>query len=466
MGHRGGIVEHRAAMLEHQHSRSSEQQHQAANRPAKPRSKNRERRERAAKLEMSESETDSSSDDYHHHRHAAKRPPTAGKRPRRRRAGNAPAPSSGGAPGGAGVAPAGAVTPTGRSSAIPVATPQLPPGALKSSGAGATAQTSGAGASLTTSSVNSSKSEIGSVRAAVEELEKGGGLPGLSPQGEADKTEVCSNSAISSQEQTDKQKQRKLEKEEKLRLKEQAKQDKRDRDREKKEEKERAKEEKRKEKAEKKVAARQGIKANSVQGAVCIEDFRASDTNPVPVFLSKTIQYIEAQGLDAEGLYRVPGNRAHVDLIFKQYDENKNFELDDLDIAVNAVATAVKDFFFKRLPPLLSIEHMDDLESVSTIQDRSQKLSEIKKLIDRLPKTNFAILKFIFTHFVRVSERSKENCMDSKNLAICWWPTLLQYEFGDLNKFETMRPHLEDVVQILIDQYRFIFCGQEEGKIV
>ena len=26
----------------------------------------------------------------------------------------------------------------------------------------------------------------------------------------------------------------------------------------------------------------------------------------------------------------------------------------------------------------------------------------------------------------RVSEQSKVNCMDSKNLAICWWPTLLQ----------------------------------------
>jgi hypothetical protein len=31
---------------------------------------------------------------------------------------------------------------------------------------------------------------------------------------------------------------------------------------------------------------------------------------------------------------------------------------------------------------------------------------------------------------------------------------MLQYEFGDLAKFETMRPHLEDVVQTLIDQFR------------
>jgi hypothetical protein len=35
---------------------------------------------------------------------------------------------------------------------------------------------------------------------------------------------------------------------------------------------------------------------------------------------------------------------------------------------VNAVATAVKDFFFKRLPPLLPTEHMTDLETISVMQ--------------------------------------------------------------------------------------------------
>ena len=68
--------------------------------------------------------------------------------------------------------------------------------------------------------------------------------------------------------------------------------------------------------------------------------------------------------------------------------------------------------------------------------------------------------------YFRVTERSKDNCMDSKNLAICWWPTLLQYEFGDLSKFEAMRPHLEDIVQTMIDQFRFLFCGQEEIMMV
>lgn len=56
--------------------------------------------------------------------------------------------------------------------------------------------------------------------------------------------------------------------------------------------------------------------------------------------------------------------------------------------------------------------------------------------------------------------------MDSKNLAICWWPTLLPIEFTDMMRFETMRPYLEDIVQTMIDQYPFLFCGEEAFVMV
>lgn len=47
--------------------------------------------------------------------------------------------------------------------------------------------------------------------------------------------------------------------------------------------------------------------------------------------------------------------------------------------------------------------------------------------------------------------------MDSKNLAICWWPTLLPLHFNDMIMFEQMRPHLEESIQTMIDQYNFVF---------
>lgn len=149
----------------------------------------------------------------------------------------------------------------------------------------------------------------------------------------------------------------------------------------------------------------------------------------------------------------------------------------ELDIPVNAVATALKDFFSKRLPPLFPSRTMDELTDIANIQERSNRLLALRELLRKLPIINFQVLKFVFAHFVRyvshsvtltcltyhdsfchrVSENSKLNSMDSKNLAICWWPTLLPLEFNDMLMFERMRPHLEESVQNMIDQFSVLF---------
>lgn len=42
-----------------------------------------------------------------------------------------------------------------------------------------------------------------------------------------------------------------------------------------------------------------------------------------------------------------------------------NVDISSLDIPVNAVATALKDFFSKRLPPLFTEDLMGELEDLS-----------------------------------------------------------------------------------------------------
>ena len=55
-----------------------------------------------------------------------------------------------------------------------------------------------------------------------------------------------------------------------------------------------------------------------------------------------------------------------MDLIFQKFDEDPGFSIHALDIAVNAVATSVKDFFFKRLPPLLpQVSRQEEREDVT-----------------------------------------------------------------------------------------------------
>ncbi|UYV65631.1 RhoGAPp190 [Cordylochernes scorpioides] len=237
-------------------------------------------------------------------------------------------------------------------------------------------------------------------------------------------------------------------------------------------EKKRQKEEERQKRLteKKKKKSNSGSSQQAGKPAPGLEDFVQSEGKSVPLFVEKCIHFIEEEGLDSEGIYRVPGNRAHVDLLFQRFDEDPHVSIRELDIPVNAVATALKDFFSKRLPPLIPSNLMDALTDISGtiqgIQDRNCRLFALRDLLQKLHSINFEILKFVFEHFVKVSENCRLNSMDSKNLAICWWPTLLPLEFKDMDVFERMRPHLEDSVQTMIDQFRFLFCGQDEVVMV
>ncbi|XP_026673426.1 rho GTPase-activating protein 190 isoform X3 [Ceratina calcarata] len=235
------------------------------------------------------------------------------------------------------------------------------------------------------------------------------------------------------------------------------------------------KEKEREKKKQEKIKQTKGPSSTLSMSQPLIEDFAQSETNRIPLFLEKCVQFIEDEGLDSEGIYRVPGNRAHVELLFQKFEEDGNVDIHSLDIPVNAVATALKDFFSKRLPPLIDKERMSELEDISgargiskpmsatcmNMEDRSCRLLALRLMLNKLNPVNFDVLKFVFHHFVKVAENCKLNSMDSKNLAICWWPTLLPIEFNDLGRFEAMRPYLEDVVQTMIDQYPFLFCGEE-----
>lgn len=52
-----------------------------------------------------------------------------------------------------------------------------------------------------------------------------------------------------------------------------------------------------------------------------------------------------------------------------------NFDIRSLDIPVNAVATALKDFFSKRLPPLIDKERMNELEDISGARGINKPMS-------------------------------------------------------------------------------------------
>lgn len=100
-----------------------------------------------------------------------------------------------------------------------------------------------------------------------------------------------------------------------------------ERKREEKLEKRRAKDEAaklRKEKdLEKKLKRKSKQNGKSMVEGNGLAEFLQSEKNCVPLFIEKCVEFIEKEGLDSEGIYRVPGNRAHVELLYQKLQEGK-----------------------------------------------------------------------------------------------------------------------------------------------
>lgn len=83
---------------------------------------------------------------------------------------------------------------------------------------------------------------------------------------------------------------------------------------------------------------------------------------------------------------------------------------------MNAVATALKDFVSKRLPPIFEEDVMLELEDIAGTRikpmatttgnsefksDRSCRVLALRRMLEKLPPINFQVLKFVFQHFVK-----------------------------------------------------------------
>lgn len=159
-------------------------------------------------------------------------------------------------------------------------------------------------------------------------------------------------------------------------------------------EKRRLKEEERLRRQEKKLAAKKPKSSSSNEDGSVGND-------GVPFFIKKCIEFIEFEGLDAEGIYRVPGNRAHVDAFVQKFKENPDMSISESDIPVNAVATALKDFLSKKCGPIFPLALMNELTELSNIPEKDQRVVGVRQLIHKLPATNYKLLKYVFSHFVK-----------------------------------------------------------------
>uniref|UniRef100_A0A0P4W3D0 Rho-GAP domain-containing protein n=1 Tax=Scylla olivacea TaxID=85551 RepID=A0A0P4W3D0_SCYOL len=199
---------------------------------------------------------------------------------------------------------------------------------------------------------------------------------------------------------------------------------------------------------------------------VCLEDCPQSLENEfVPLLVALCVGVVESRGLQTQGIYRIPGNKASVTYLTEMINKDaKSIDYDDARWCdVNVISSMLKQFFQKLPDPLFTSELYPHFIEASKVEDPKQRMLELKKLIHELPDHHYETLRFLLVHLNNIVTNSDFNKMDVRNLAIVFGPTLVRSGDDNMVTMVTDMSHQCRIVETLISHSAWFF-SEDEGE--
>ncbi|KRZ94714.1 DNA primase small subunit [Trichinella sp. T8] len=146
----------------------------------------------------------------------------------------------------------------------------------------------------------------------------------------------------------------------------------------------------------------------------------------IPHVVVHCVNEIERRGIDAVGLYRVPGTETKIaDLLAKFLSDRGVPNLKVID-DINVLTGCLKRFFHQLKEPLIPLTSKQDFINAAVLEtDFLMQMKRIHSAVMELPYPNRDTLCFLIMHLQRVAEASASNKMPAENLAKIFGPTVL-----------------------------------------
>ncbi|XP_053566666.1 rho GTPase-activating protein 18 isoform X1 [Bombina bombina] len=145
----------------------------------------------------------------------------------------------------------------------------------------------------------------------------------------------------------------------------------------------------------------------------------------VPLIFQSLIHHIENEGLDTEGILRIPGVSTRIkaqcqELEAKFYEGTFNW-----DTVKQHDAASLLKFFIRELPlPLLTVEYLKAFHSVQYLPTKKNQLQALNLLVILLPDVHRDTLKALLEFLQRVVDHREQNKMILRNVAMVMAPNL------------------------------------------
>ncbi|XP_076014885.1 protein FAM13A-like [Genypterus blacodes] len=150
----------------------------------------------------------------------------------------------------------------------------------------------------------------------------------------------------------------------------------------------------------------------------------------VPLVLRDMVDYLDRNGMDHRGLFRLSGSVVRTRQLRQRWDSGERVDLQH-EGDVCTVASLLK-LFLRELPtPVLPEPQRIELVRILTEHaDVSQMNRRMRDSLSRLPGVNLSILSYLIHFLSRVAAQSQSNHMPVENLATIFGPCMFHVPAG------------------------------------
>ncbi|KAM4633112.1 rho GTPase-activating protein 18 [Polymixia lowei] len=159
------------------------------------------------------------------------------------------------------------------------------------------------------------------------------------------------------------------------------------------------------------------------------QDQRRLPGTKVPFILQRLISHIEEEGLNTEGLLRIPGAATRVKSVCQELEScfyDGAFPWKQLK---QHDAASLLKLFIRELPhPLLTVEYLNAFMSVNKLPTKKQQLQALNLLVLLLPEANRDTLKALVEFFQCVIDHQAQNKMTLNNVSVVMAPNIFMFK--------------------------------------
>lgn len=190
-----------------------------------------------------------------------------------------------------------------------------------------------------------------------------------------------------------------------------------------------------------------------------MEKFIQSSGQPVPLVVESCVRFINLNGLQHEGIFRVSGAQLRVSEIRDAFERGEDPLVEGCSVHdLDSVAGVLKLYFRSLEPPLFPPDLFGELLASADLEAAAERVEHVSRLLARLSGPVLVVLRYLFTFLNHLAQYSDENMMDPYNLAVCFGPTLLPVPVGQ--DPVALQGRVNQLVQTLIMQPARVFPSQ------